>query len=53
MVVGQSFKQYFKQEISLDLASCALRLSKSTWMLPDPAFPLPKNISWIQDGGSF
>lgn len=33
MVVGQSFKQYFKQEIVLDLAS-SQHLPKSVQILP-------------------
>lgn len=49
MVVGQSFKQYFKQEIVLDLAS-SQHLSKSVQILPQTS---PEKSIWIKDGDFF
>ena len=40
MVVGQSLKQYFKQEILLDLAACSLSVySKAHRSYPEPLHP--------------
>lgn len=43
MVVAQSFKQYFKQEMSLDLASCALLPILKAMDATRPCPPLTEN----------
>lgn len=53
MVVITSFKQYYKQEILLDLALCYFSAYPKVQGCYHCPVPAPEKGTWIQDGGFF